>query len=373
MREFRLGVSEARDSEDIVEECLEQLGELAEESNLGFLYVTHVLAHHLPEILNRLRLRTRIAHWVGTAGLAICTTGREYYDGPATAVMAGRFPDGGFTLLPPLSGDLRGLDENHRAWIDAHPAPFGVLHGDPTTPVTAQALNALGKFMPDGFLVGGLTSSDEAHTQIADTIVDGGLSGVLFGPESAIVVSHTQGCVPLAGQHTVTRCERNVIAELDGRPALDVLREEAGEVIARNLERAAGYIFAGLPVPRSDVGDYLVRNIIGFDTRDKRVAIGEWVEEGDPFMFCRRDGNSARADLVRMLDDVSHRLEGRQPRGALYFSCLARGRHQFGPDSAELRMIGDRLGDLPLAGFFANGEIYHGRLYGYTGVLAVFV
>ena len=30
------------------------------------------------------------------------------------------------------------------------------------------------------------------------------------------------------------------------------------------------------------------------------------------------------------------------------------------------------LGDVPLAGFYANGEISHNRLYGYTGVLTLF-
>ena len=36
-------------------------------------------------------------------------------------------------------------------------------------------------------------------------------------------------------------------------------------------------------------------------------------------------------------------------------------------------MIRDELGDFPLAGLFANGEISNDRLYGYTGVLALFL
>jgi small ligand-binding sensory domain FIST len=150
-----------------------------------------------------------------------------------------------------------------------------------------------------------------------------------------------------------------------------VFKEDIGEVLARDLEKIAGYIFVGFPVPHTDTNDYLVRNIIGFDLDNSVIAIGELVEEGRSMMFCRRDGNSAIEDLQRMLQDISSRIST-LPKGALYFSCIARGRNQFGEDSAELKIIQQHLGDVPLVGFFANGEILHNRLYGYTGVLTLF-
>ena len=52
---------------------------------------------------------------------------------------------------------------------------------------------------------------------------------------------------------------------------------------------------------------------------------------------------------------------------------IGRGGALFGADSGELKMIKDAFGDIPLAGFFCNGEISHNRLYGYTGVLTLFV
>ena len=113
------------------------------------------------------------------------------------------------------------------------------------------------------------------------------------------------------------------------------------------------------------------RKLVGIDAGQGLIAIGDLVETGGEVLFCRRDGNSARADMQQMLDDIQARLPG-PARGALYFSCLGRGRHQFGDNSEELRLIRDTLGDVPLAGFFANGEIFHNRLYGYTGVLTVF-
>ena len=89
-------------------------------------------------------------------------------------------------------------------------------------------------------------------------------------------------------------------------------------------------------------------------------------------MFCRRDGDSARTDLRRMLGELKTALGGRAPAGGLYVSCLARGPAMFGASSAEMQIIREELGDFPLAGFFANGEISHDRLYTYTGVLSLF-
>ena len=67
------------------------------------------------------------------------------------------------------------------------------------------------------------------------------------------------------------------------------------------------------------------------------------------------------------------RLGDRRPKGAVYVSCLARGPNLFGDDSEELRQVQTAIGDVPLVGFFANGEISHDRLYGYTGVLTLFL
>jgi small ligand-binding sensory domain FIST len=142
-------------------------------------------------------------------------------------------------------------------------------------------------------------------------------------------------------------------------------------VLARDLRRAAGYIFAGLPVRGSDTGDYLVRNILGVDPQNDLVAIGEEVEMGGELLFCRRDQDSAEQDLQRMLVAARQQL-GSTIRGAVYYSCLGRGRHMFGAPDRELGLIREALGEVPLVGFFANGEISHDRLYGYTGVLTLF-
>jgi small ligand-binding sensory domain FIST len=110
---------------------------------------------------------------------------------------------------------------------------------------------------------------------------------------------------------------------------------------------------------------------VGIDPQNGLVAIGDMAERGGRVMFCRRDANTAREDLLRMLAAIRKGLRG-PPRGGIYVSCLGRGRNLFGDASEELSLIATELGDFPLVGFYANGEISQDRLYGYTGVLTLF-
>ena len=52
--------------------------------------------------------------------------------------------------------------------------------------------------------------------------------------------------------------------------------------------------------------------------------------------------------------------------------CLQEELEQRSGPGAELQIVRRALGDVPLVGFFAGGEIARNHLYGYTGVLTVF-
>jgi len=186
----------------------------------------------------------------------------------------------------------------------------------------------------------------------------------------AVVTRLTQGCSPLGPRRAITRCNGNQLIALDDRPALDVFYQDIGERLAGDPARLGSQVFAGLPVKGSDTGDYLVRNLTGIDTDKGWLGVGHSVIAGDRIQFCRRDHDAAVKDLKRMLADVKRRSDS-APRAWLYYACVARGPNLFGSESEELRLIRDELGEFPLVGFFANGEISHDRLYGYTGVLAL--
>jgi small ligand-binding sensory domain FIST len=342
-------------------------------ATLALVYADHSLAADGDRMLDYLRQHTGVPHWVGTVGMGVCSTGRESYDEPSIAVLLTDWDDESYLPLPPVL-DQDSLQEFLQAsadWRERQLASFAVVHGDPQNRDLPQLIEQLADGLGGGFLVGGLTSSEGLQAQFADRVVGGGLSGVVLAAEVSVTTGISQGCTLIGEKHRISAARRNLIAEIDGRPAVEVLKQDIGEVLARDLNRIGGYIFAALPIPGSDTGDYLVRNLIGLDPDQGLLAIGDMVEEGMPIQFAKRDAQTARQDLKRMLEGVKSRLPG-PARGALYHTCLGRGRHLFGEDSAELSLIAEQLGDVPLVGFFANGEISHRRLYGYTGVLTVF-
>jgi len=369
---FLLGHARSPHWDKATEQCLQQIGHVPPQANIGCLYVTDPFADLIQVIVEQLREETGVPHWVGTVGVGICATGKEYSQTSAMAVMIGCLPEDSFRILPFYNRAADNLPGSWDVWLTQSDTHVAVLHGDPANGSLPQLLAQLDASLPGGFLVGGLSSSHGAHPQIADEVLDGGLSGVVFNNRQPILTGLTQGCSPIAEKRVITDCDNNVINRIDDRPALEVLKEDVGEILARDLKRAAGYIFAGLPIRASDTGDYLVRNLVGVDSDGGRIAIGDIVVPGQPIQFCRRDGKSAWEDMQRMLDELGQRLSA-PPKGGLYFSCLGRGKELFGEESAELEMIRRTLGDFPLVGFFANGEISNQRLYGYTGVLTLFV
>ncbi len=366
---FKSAHATGPDWQTTVTACMAALGELPRGANLGFLYVTDALAEDLPAILSLLRMHSGIESWVGSVGMGIAGNGAEYYERPAIALLVGALPADSFRLFDPVTGPLEDFQSAHQDWIAAQQPLLGVVHGDPRNRDLTDIIEAVAA-ASGSYLVGGLSSAQGEMPQVAGTVTEGGLSGVLFASDRLVVAGLTQGCTPIGPRRVITDGAETLIRTIDDRPALEVLKEDIGELLARDLQRIGGYIFVSFPIAGSDTGDYLVRNLIGMDPERGLLQVGETVTPGQAITFCRRDHDAAQEDLDRMLRDVTKRCD-RPPQAALYFSCLARGRHLFGDDSEELKQLRGALGDIPLAGFFANGEISNNRLYGYTGVLAL--
>jgi small ligand-binding sensory domain FIST len=343
----------------------------AAKGQLAFVYVAEELAGDIDRMLDYLRGRSGIAHWVGCVGMGLCSSGRETYAEPGLSVLTTPFIEEDFRLIPPLDDNLNDWLDATRSWRESSLASVAVVHGDPSNTRLPAQLIELSDGLQGGFLIGGIASAERMAVQIADRAGGGGLSGVLFSGRVPVTTGLSQGCSLIGNRHQITACQRNVIQTIDDRPALDVFKQDIGEVLARDLRRVGGYIFAALPIPGSDTGDYLVRNLIGIDPDQGLLAIGDLVQPGMELQFARRDAETAREDLVHMIEGLLSRLPG-PARGALYHSCLGRGRNLFGEDAAEMQLVKRLLGDVPLAGFYANGEISHHRLYGYTGVLTLF-
>ncbi|WP_395702773.1 FIST N-terminal domain-containing protein [Aquabacterium sp.] len=354
---------------------------------LCFVYLTDHFGAHAEALLAELRQRWPGSTWVGATGIGVIASGAEYIDAPALSLLLTELPAWGFQVF------------NGRQPMDAALAHSALVHADPNTPDVAELITELSERTRSGYLFGGLASGRGRAPQIADGVFDGGLSGVAFGADVALLSRVTQGCQPVGPTRRITACDRNLVLALDGQPALPQLLADLGQTLDRPEPalRAMRNTLVGL----GDAGDAMlarggqfgtdtrVRHLIGIDPAREAVAVADLVQPGEQLAFCRRDTEAARRDLVRICSEIRDEVEADAPvpalhgaggeapasriAGAIYISCAGRGGPHFGGPSAEALIVQHALGDVPLTGFFAGGEIAHHHLYGYTGVLTVFV
>jgi small ligand-binding sensory domain FIST len=359
--------------QDAAGAVIQQLGTLDQSYRLGIVYVTPPFAQDLQDLEILLRQATGVPHWIGTVGYGVIANGLETVEEPAIAAMVLPIEEEAFRVFDGVTEETDAVSRDHTDWLGTvTTAPLVIAHADMANQFVPGLIRDLSE-ETDGYIVGGLACASGRGAQLADGPTGGGLSGVMIAPErTPLQTGITQGCSPIGPAHAVTQAEGPVILTLDDRPALEVFKRDIGEPLASHLEDVAGNIFAALPVPGSDQRDYMVRPLTGIDVQNGVIAIGQGVTEADHVMFCRRDRQAAVEDMRAMLADLKRRVGGRDVRGALYISCAARGPHQFQPPERETQLIAECFGDIPLVGFFANGEISRDRLYGYTGVLTLF-
>jgi small ligand-binding sensory domain FIST len=372
MTNFRAASAESDHWGLAAKSCLERLAPLPIGANLGFVYVTEGFVDDLSSIIVFLRETTSIERWVGGVGFGVFGPEEEIRGRNALAIMVGAVDAEAvrsFAGFDPTDRD-QFLAE-HGAWLAKQTNVTALVHGDPSTPqipTVVADLAATGR----AFLVGGLTVPGEGDRQVCGRVGHESVSGLLMGDGMALATGLTQGCSPIGGRHRITEAVNNVVMQLDGISALQTLKAEAGDLIARDLKRAAGYIHVAQPIAGSDQSDYVVHGLLAIDPTHGWLAIDSEVTVGDPLLFVRRDPKEAQKDLRRMLDGLARRLAGRTIQGGVYISCVARS-HLFGEEGLEIEMIRKILGDFPMVGFSASGEICYDRLYSFTGVLALFL
>jgi len=345
---------------------------------LGWCYLSDYYAPASEAMVDELHRALPGVAWVGTVGVGVAASGIEYIDEPALVLMVAPLQRDSFRLF---SG-LQPLPATSSGFVP-HTA---LVHAEGSTPDVQELLRELSARTTTGYLFGGLSSARNRPLHIAGGVFTGGLSGVLFGPEVGLISRVTQGCQPIGPVRTITQGDRNLVIALDGKPALDCVLEDLGldrDLPADALSLALSTTLAGLSKGAEDVpkwpgkfgADTLVRHLVGVDLVHRVLAVADRVEPGMHLAFCTRNPEAARVDLVRIATEIRTELESGKAghmSGALYVSCSGRGGPHFGGRHAELQTVRDALGDVPLVGFFAGGEIARNHLYGYTGVLTVF-
>ena len=280
-----------------------------------------------------------------------------------------------------LAGDEAALRVRDRMHVnEAHRTT--ILLADPFSIPTGPLLRLLGPMhgLPSVSVVGGLASgaSQPGHNVLLldETIDSFGAVGVTLSGELRVDAIVSQGCRPIGQPMVITRSEGNIIKELGGRPAIAAAQEMADRLPAREKSLVSNGLLLGLVIdeykPRFGRGDFLVRGLLGGDRDTGAIAVGDVPRVGQTVQFHVRDRDTADEDLRLLLD--AEQLDSR-PLASLLFTCNGRGRKLFEGPHHDARLLHDRLGGSPVAGFFAAGEIgpvgQRPFLHGHSAVAAV--
>jgi len=332
-------------------------------------------------------------HVVGCSAGGIIGAGREIEERPALSITAARLP--GVSVHPFRfdDADLPDEDAAPRAWesalgVTAAQQPHFLVLADPFSFPADLLLRGLDYAFPKSAKAGGLASAGERPGQNA-LLCDGdmmrrGAVGVALTGAIAVDTLVAQGCRAIGEPMKITRASGNFVVELDGRPPLAVLKDLLPRLSERDQKLARSSLFLGVSldplVDDPDEPEYLIRNILGVSPDNGALAVGELVRVGQAVRFHLRDALSSSEDLDKLMAryaaDLIARPGAPAPKGALLFSCLGRGQNLYGRPDHDTDLFKEKLGEVPLGGFFANGEIGSVRgathLHGFTSSFALF-
>ncbi len=351
------------------------------------------LSSHFEEDYERVPLDVK-SHFkgailLGCSGGGIIGKGQEVEDRAALSITAAILPD--VVIVPFHLGpaELPDVDVAPETWgeklgLVAEQEPDFIVLPDPFSSDAQQLAWGLDAAYPRSTVVGGLASGARAPGEnalfIGQRTYSSGVVGIAVYGDIKVDTVVAQGCRPLGDPMRISRCQRNLLFELDGKPAVEVLDRLFNELTEEEQRafRLSPMIGIAMDSDR-DVfgpGDYLIRNLVGLDRSEGVLALAAMLEGEKVVQFHVRDPAASAQDLAGVL--ARHRMGegGTRAMGALLFSCLGRGRNFYGAVDHDTSMFREHFGDIPLGGFFCSGEIgpVHGKtfLHGYTSSFGLF-
>lgn len=326
---------------------------------------------------------------IGCSAGGVIGGGHEVEQRPGFSLTAARLPGVEIKAFAIERLALPDLDASPRAWHEAiavppEPAPHFILLVDPFSFPAEDFLAGLDFAYPESVKIGGLASAAQrpgANALYLDAVTrSSGAVGVALSGDIAVDTVVAQGCRPIGRPMQITKAERNYILQLDGRSPIQVIRELIMSLPEEDRNLARNSLFVGILqndlATEPERGDYLIRNILGMEPEHGALAIGELLREGQLVRFHLRDARTAAEDVSDLLGRFATQGTSGEARGALLFSCLGRGMLLYGHPDHDTVVFKEKLGDLPVGGFFCSGEIGPvggaTRLHGYTSSFGIF-
>ncbi|MGE3822260.1 MAG: FIST N-terminal domain-containing protein [Isosphaeraceae bacterium] len=352
-------LSTSSDPRTAVDEILTRLRHLAAEGPadvvIGFATSAH--AETLGLLGRRVRAEAIGRTFLGCTGESIVGEDREIEEGPALAVLALRLPG---AILEPSRISFH--DEEFEGWVPPSSDAEGstlLLLGDPFTFPTDRFLSLIEREARGLRVVGGMASASHRiggnRLVLNDDVHRDGAVALRISGEVRVRAIVSQGCRPIGHTMIVTKVDQNVIRELGRRSAYEVLRETFDALDDDEKALVKNGLHLGRVINEYQEsfrrGDFLVRNVIGVD-ESGGVVVNDFIRVGQTVQFHVRDAETADEDLRGLIEPRPSGVVG-----ALLFTCNGRGSRMFSEPDHDVGVLRERLGPIPVAGFFAMGEL----------------
>ena len=384
-------VSENQTLSEAVAECTSKIREELEDARPD-LVVAFVSAHHASEydsLPGLVREQVGDCLLIGCSGGGVIGAGREVEHRPGFSMTAALLPNVEVTPFHIEDDALPDGDAPPANWealvnTSADRNPHFLLLADPFSMRGEQLLMGLDYAFPGSVKIGGLASGANQPggnaLYLSDTVYESGLVGVAMYGDLDVDTVVAQGCRPIGGPMDITACRGNVLLGLNGQTPFEALKEIFEGLSERDRELTQHSLFLGVVMDELNdnpqLGDFLIRNIIGADPKRGALAIGEGLKEGQRVQFHLRDAETSTQDLDAMLTRYARTPPTYDGAGALLFQCLGRGSYLYQRADHDTDMFRVKVSDMPLTGFFCNGEIGQVGgstfLHGYTSSFGIF-
>ncbi len=377
-------VSKALD--EVCEEARRSLG--GAKPDAAFLFVSGYPTSDLGAVAETVLARTGARHLLGCTAGGVLGGGREVEQRPSASLTLAHLPGVEIHPFHLASERYPDGDEPPSAWhstigVTPDRKPAFLILPDPFTSDAERLIAGLDYAYPGSPKVGGLASGGQAPG-MNRLFLDGathraGSVGLALSGALVVETAVAQGCRPVGAPGKTTRAQGHYLIEVDGKRALDFVQEQIDGLDEHERELARMSLFLGIAMdPFRDAppepGDFLIRNFLGVDPDQGVVAVGEQLAVGRTVQLHVRDAQASTDDLLAVLRRTVGR--GASPQGALLFSCLGRGQHLYGEPDKDSKLFQSVVGDVPLGGFFCNGEIGpvggETYLHGFTSSFGLF-
>lgn len=378
----------ANASESIAQAASAIRAELGGDADLALVFVSHHYRDAFERIPSLVQEHLPARVLAGCSAGGVIGGGVEVEDRPAISLTAARLPGVQVKALYTDTQDLPDEDAAPGAWrawlgLRAVERAHFIVLADPFTAALEPFLTGLDYAYPDAAKIGGLASGGRAAGEHAvfcgDQAHARGLVYIALSGNVSVDTIVAQGCRPIGRPLTITRCNQNLLLEVDRQSPLHYLGGLVDQLDAYDRELMRTSLFLGVEMDalkgRPERGEFLVRNLVGIDYGRGVLAVGAQLREGQVVQFHLRDKVTSAEDLDLLLGRYRANRAG-LPHGALLFSCMGRGRFLYGEPNHDSRRFAEQLGAVPLGGFFCNGEIgpvaQATYIHGYTSSFGLF-